>query len=207
MVKHNNVLPNVHMRKYWQRFVRTWFNQVGRKKSRRIQRQKKAAENGIRPIGLLRPQVRPPTIRYNMKLRCGRGFTFDELRAAGVSEKFARTIGISVDHRRKNRCAEGLNANVARLKKYISKLVIASRKSKAKKGIGGLPDDTQKSTITNLKQVSLKVAMPLDKANKRIKARQITKEEKEFKAYATLRKARRDAHNVGKRKEKDEGKI
>jgi len=26
MVKHNNMMPNVHLRKHWNRFVRTWFN-------------------------------------------------------------------------------------------------------------------------------------------------------------------------------------
>lgn len=28
MVKHNNVLPNGHFHKKWQRRVRTWFDQV-----------------------------------------------------------------------------------------------------------------------------------------------------------------------------------
>ena len=34
-----------------------------------------------RPVsGLLRPAVRPPTQRYNMKLRPGKGFTLQELK-------------------------------------------------------------------------------------------------------------------------------
>ena len=43
-----------------------------------------------------------------MKLRLGRGFTLAELREAKIAPKLARTIGISVDHRRRNRCTESL---------------------------------------------------------------------------------------------------
>ena len=38
---------------------------------------------------------------YNVKQRAGRGFTLEEVKAAGLSKKFARTIGIAVDHRRR----------------------------------------------------------------------------------------------------------
>ena len=55
--------------------------------------------------------------------------------AAGISRKVAPTIGISVDHRRKNRSAESLQANVQRLKEYKSKLIVFPRKaSKPKQG-------------------------------------------------------------------------
>merc|ERR1712014_2232 len=97
----------------------------GRKKRRALNRQKKAARLAPRPAaGLLRPVVHPPTQRYNMKLRLGKGFTLDELRAAKIAPKLARTIGISVDHRRRNRCEESLKENVERLKLYKSKLLI-----------------------------------------------------------------------------------
>ena len=47
----------------------------------------------------------------------------------------AKTIGIAVDHRRKNRSAESLQANVQRLKEYKSKLIIFPRKmNKPKQG-------------------------------------------------------------------------
>lgn len=46
------------------------------------------------------------------------------MQAVGLGKKFARTIGISVDHRRRNKSAESLNANVARLKNYLDRLVI-----------------------------------------------------------------------------------
>ena len=43
MVRHNNVIPNVHLKKDWQGRVKTWFDQAGRKKRRRQDRSLKAA--------------------------------------------------------------------------------------------------------------------------------------------------------------------
>ena len=73
MVKHNNVIPNVHLRKHWQKNVRVWLNQAGRKKRRLIARREKAATQGSRPLDMLRPAVRCTTIRYNHRPRIGRG--------------------------------------------------------------------------------------------------------------------------------------
>merc|ERR1712100_825191 len=42
MVKHNNLLPNGHFKKFWQLRVRTWFDQAGQKKRRRLARKEKA---------------------------------------------------------------------------------------------------------------------------------------------------------------------
>merc|ERR1719218_339281 len=72
----------------------------------------------------LRPVVRCPTYKYNLKQRAGRGFTLEELKAAGLSKKFAQTIGISVDHRRRNKSVESLQLNAQRLKEYKSKLIL-----------------------------------------------------------------------------------
>merc|ERR1712146_651345 len=52
-----------------------------------------------------------------------------ELKEAGIPAKLAPTIGIAVDHRRKNSCLESLQANAARLKAYKAKLIIFPRKS------------------------------------------------------------------------------
>ena len=102
-----------HYRKYWQKHVRTWFNQPARAIRRRSHRAEQAKKRFPRPTaGLLRPVVHPPTQRYNYKVRLGRGFTLDELKAAGIPRKQALTIGIAVDHRRKNRCTESLQTNV-----------------------------------------------------------------------------------------------
>eukprot|EP00755_Sulcionema_specki_P000256 Sspe_Gene.3062::Locus_1011_Transcript_69_72_Confidence_0.016_Length_1437::g.3062::m.3062/K02873/RP-L13e, RPL13; large subunit ribosomal protein L13e len=44
-----------------------------------------------------------------MKARQGRGFTLDELKAAGLNAKYARTVGIAVDHRRKSHSEEAMS--------------------------------------------------------------------------------------------------
>ena len=49
-MKHNNILSNGHFHKHWQNYVRTWFNQPGRKKRRRVARQKKALAIAPRPV-------------------------------------------------------------------------------------------------------------------------------------------------------------
>ena len=72
-MKHNNVLPNGHFGKHWQNYVKTWFNQPGRKKRRRVARQNKALAVAPRPVaGPLRPVVRCPTFKYNTKVRQGK---------------------------------------------------------------------------------------------------------------------------------------
>lgn len=55
------------------------------------------------------------------------------LQAAGIHKKTARTIGIAVDPRRRNRSTESLQANVQRLKEYRSKLILFPRKPSAPK--------------------------------------------------------------------------
>lgn len=83
--KRNGVLPNAHFHKSWQDHVRTWFNQPMRKRRRRQARLKRLHATAPRPAsGLLRPAVRCPTIRYNRKLRTGRGFSLEELHVSLV---------------------------------------------------------------------------------------------------------------------------
>ena len=50
--------------------------------------------------------------------------------AAGIPKKYAPTIGIAVDHRRKNRSLEGLQTNVQRLKTFKAKLVVFPRRAR-----------------------------------------------------------------------------
>ena len=142
MVKHNNVIPNIHChKKYCESSrgplkVRLTLNQAGKKKSRRLARAAKAAAIAPRPLQLLRPAVHCPTQRYSAKVRLGKGFTLEELKAAGLTARYARTIGIAVDHRRTNKSAESLAANVARLEEYKSKVIVFPKKrlSKVKSG-------------------------------------------------------------------------
>lgn len=68
--------------------------------------------------------MRCPTLKYNRRVRVGRGFSLQELKAAGISKRYAPTVGIAVDHRRKNLSQEGLDANVQRLKAYRERLVV-----------------------------------------------------------------------------------
>ena len=125
-----------------QRRVKTWLDQPMKKKARRIARAEKAAASAPRPTdGALRPVVRCPTVKYHTRVRAGRGFTLAELKAVGISAKLAPTIGIAVDHRRKNRSEEGFRANVERLNEYKARLVVFPRSpSHPKKGDSSAAD-------------------------------------------------------------------
>jgi large subunit ribosomal protein L13e len=106
-------LPNAHFHKHWQRRIKTWFNQPARKQRRRQARAAKATKVAPRPAGgLLRPVVRCPTIRYNTKVRLGRGFTLEELKAAGLTKYEAKSLGIAVDFRRVNRSVESVEVRL-----------------------------------------------------------------------------------------------
>lgn len=184
-----SVLHANHFHKDWQRRVRTWFNQPGRKVRRRKARFTKAARLGVRPLQLLRPAVRAPTVRYNMKIREGRGFTLAELKEAGIPRKEARGIGICVDHRRRNLSEEGKSLNVTRLKAYKERLIVFPRNpKKPKKG---------DSTGDDLKAETTRSPLPLPAAYEREAPRRITEDERDFKAYRTLRDARADARYAG----------
>merc|ERR1712048_526924 len=123
----------------------------------------------------------------------------EELKEAKIPKKLARTIGIAVDHRRRNRCTESLQENVNRLKMYMSKLLIFPRKS-GKKGIK--KGDTPKSELQNVAQNTLKEIIPVPKPELRVKARAITSEEKEKSAYKVLKKARTDQKYDGAKRMK-----
>mmetsp|Transcript_40043 Transcript_40043/g.95803 ORF Transcript_40043/g.95803 Transcript_40043/m.95803 type:complete len:218 (-) Transcript_40043:95-748(-) len=205
----NHVVPNVHFRKVNgmmhgrnnRVMMRTWLDQAGRKKRRLNTRRAKAAKIAPRPTGgYLRPLVHPPTQRYNMKLRLGKGFTLEELKEAKIPRKLAYTIGIAVDHRRKNRCMESLQLNVERLKLYKSKLLVFPNKH-GKKGVK--KGDTPRSELQNVAQNTLKEIIPIPKPEDIIEARAITAEEKEASAYKTLRKARQDKKFYGARLKKE----
>jgi len=134
----------------------------------------------------------------------GRGFTFEELREAKISPKEAQTIGIAVDHRRRNRSAESLQTNVNRLKLYKSKLLVFPKsRNKVKKG------DTSKAQLENVAQNTLKEIIPIPKPSLRVKARAISADEKDKSAFKLLRKARTNKKYAGakhkKAAEKDGG--
>ncbi|VFQ95174.1 unnamed protein product [Cuscuta campestris] len=194
MVKHNNVIPNGHFKKHWQSYVKTWFNQPARKTRRRNARQKKAVKIFPRPTaGLLRPIVHGQTQKYNMKIRAGRGFSLEELKAAGIPKKLAPTIGISVDHRRRNRSLEGLQVNVQRLKAYKAKLVIFPRRTNKFKAGDSTPEEL--ANATQVKGPIMPIVM--DKPN--VELVKVTEEMKSFRAYDKLRRERTNQRHFGAR--------
>ena len=159
-------------------------------------RAEKAAKAFPRPsAGSLKPVVRGQTVKYNTKTRLGRGFSLEELREAGIPIKFAPTIGISVDHRRKNRSLEGLQANVNRLKAYRSNVVIFPRNAKKPKAFEASLD------AKNVAQHKGAV-LPVVAEKPAVEFVKITKEMKEAKAYGKLRVERANARLVGIRAKK-----
>jgi len=194
--KRNNIIPNGHFHKDWQRRVKGWFNQPARKKRRRDAPLRKAAAVAPRPVEHLRPIVRCPSQRYNTKQRLGRGFSLDELKQAGINRRVARTVGIAVDHRRRNRSLESIQINVQRLKEYQSRLVLFPRKASKPK-----PGDANAEELKLVSQLRGTI-MPIKKLPIRLKARKITAEEKKFSAFTALRRARADKRLKGYREKK-----
>jgi large subunit ribosomal protein L13e len=140
-IKHNQQIQKNHFHKDWQRRVRVHFDQAGRKTRRRNARAAKAAQVAPRPVDRLRPVVRCPTIKYNRRVRAGRGFSLVELKEAGISRKLAPTIGISVDPRRQNLSEESLKANVERLQEFKKRLILFPRRNgKTKSGDASAED-------------------------------------------------------------------
>lgn len=200
MVKHNNVLPNIHLRKHTQRFFKTWFDQPARKHRRAIRRQEKAARIFPRPLEKLRPVVHAQTRKYNSKLRYGRGFTLHEINKAGLTPQFAQTIGITVDHRRHDKSEETLQLNVQRLATYKNKLILFPKKAdKPKKGlVNDATADKLKSADAG-KQNSHKHVLERPAKKLRVKPTKLTKEITAVKAFRKLRQARVNKRYKGKR--------
>jgi large subunit ribosomal protein L13e len=203
-IKHNQKIVKTHFRKDWQRRVRCHFDQPGKKATRRVARQAKAAAVAPRPLDKLRPVVRCPTVRYNRRVRQGRGFTAAELKEAGIPRKFAPTVGIAVDSRRQNLSQESLAANVARLKAYKERLIVFPRRSNApKKG------DT-KANPADIEKVSfVSKALPIEPTDQAIK--EIKKGDMpapiEGGAYMKLRKVRAWHRSQGAREKREKDKA
>lgn len=121
----------------------------------------------------------------------GRGFTISELKLAGIRKKEAKGLGIVVDHRRRSKSEEGQTLNVERLKAYRQRLVVFPRVHGKPKAGDAQGEDLTAHITRDLPAlpVSYKAEGP----------RAITAEEKEFEAFRTLRVARSDARNAGKR--------
>ena len=186
MVKHNNVIPNIHCHKKYLESsrgplkVRLALNQASKKKSRRLARAAKAAALAPAPLQKLRPVVHCPTQKYSAKVRLGKGFTLEELKAAGLSAKYAQTVGIAVDHRRTNKSQESLDLNVARLQAYKANLVILKKGDEAPAQLSG-------------------AIQPIDYSKPALEMQDLTDDIKSFKAFTTMRVARQETRVAGYR--------
>ena len=91
---------------------------------------------------------------------------------------FCKSIGISVDHRRKNRSVESLEMNKNRLLAYVNNLALFPRKAAHPKK--GLVNDSVKDVCANAVQ-HVQLALPV--LNLREKSVLLTKEMKANKVY------------------------
>jgi len=122
-----------------------------------------------------------------------------ELSTAGLSARFARTVGIAVDHRRTNANDDALQLNVERLNTYKSKLILWPRVAdKPKQG------QINDSTAEKLKSAAASTQVsgkPLPRA-KPVQADEftaVTDELKKLNAYNKLRTLRTIKHYTGRR--------
>ncbi|SCU77457.1 LAME_0A01178g1_1 [Lachancea meyersii CBS 8951] len=189
IAKNLPILKN-HFRKHWQERVKVHFDQAGKKVARRSARAAKAAKIAPKPLDLLRPVVKPPTIKYNRKVRAGRGFTLREVRAAGLTPAYARTIGIAVDHRRQNRNQEIFDLNVQRLQEFQSKIIVFPRNAKA-------PEAEQVLSTA----ASFPIAQPVVEQGTR------AVEDNGESAFRTLRLARSEKRHLGIRQKRAQEKA
>jgi len=106
------------------------------------------------------------------------------LQAAKIPKRFAPTIGICVDHRRRNKSVESLQLNTQRLKVYRSKVILFPRNAKKPQ-----KTDATEEEIKLAQQITGPV-MPIKTVVRKEKARAITEDDKKFSPYAVLRTAR-----------------
>ncbi|KAK6141899.1 hypothetical protein DH2020_024361 [Rehmannia glutinosa] len=159
-----------------------------RKTRRRVARQKKVVKIFPRPTaGPFRSIVPRKTLKYNMKVRAGRRFSLEELKAAGIPKKLAPTIGISVDHRRRNHSLEGFQTNVQRLKTYKANVVVFPRRAHEFKAGDSTPEELATAT-----QV-VGPYLPIVREKPTVELVKVTGEMKSFKAYDNLRLERTNA--------------
>jgi large subunit ribosomal protein L13e len=117
--------------------------------------------------------------------------------------EFAKTIGITVDHRRKNRSQESFEANKARLTNYLSKLVLYPKHeghyvSKAKNGI---LNDTPKDQQTVATAPTVNVLAPLVKRVRSVSKIELERLRKSS-AYRSIRQEWNNQRNEGIRQKK-----
>merc|ERR1712048_102654 len=200
MVKHNNVIASAHLRKHWSRRVRCFFNKAAHKKIRAQTRAAKAAASFPNPVSKLRPLVFGQTRKYGSKVKFGRGFTLAELKEAKLTPAFAQSVGIVVDHRRHNKNAEMMEANVKRLNEYKSKVILFPRaEGKPKKGE---INDATAEQLKNATQNTTEGVLAMPALKKRCKIEPLTAEMKNLRIYQKLRQERINKRYEGMRQKR-----
>ena len=161
-----------------------------------------------------------------MKTRYGRGFTLDEIKNAGLNPKYARSIGIAVDHRRQDMSLETRELNVKRLKSYLAKLILfpgkttrklAAKQQKAEPMTDAKKEDKkprkmivpeapkEKLELPAAKEQSdEKKVLPVQEQKLREKPQTITPEMKGTKSFQKLRIERVKERYAGVRKKRAE---
>lgn len=204
MVKGNNELHSSHMRKHWNKWhyigVKCFFNKMAHKKIRAQKRAEKIAALSPRPISKLRPIVMGMTRKYASKVKIGRGFSLQELKAAGISGAFAQTVGIAVDHRRHNKNADTMATNVKRLNDYKAKLILfPAKEGKFKKGMIADSTADKLSSVNKKTCPSTLAVFDVPKVVKTSPNEPITKEMQATKVYQKLRAERTNQRYNGVR--------
>lgn len=197
MGRHMKMITLPHLRKYWQKRVKTWFDQPGRKHRRRQNRENKAKLIAPCPTHKLRPIVRGQTNKYNNKMKLGRGFTLEELKKAGISSAlYAKSIGIAIDCRRKDTNQEAQNQNVNRIKEYLSRMILFPRNPEkpAKKPIVKEATKAQMESAEAKEQNTTKTVIPFPKPEDAYKFEPITDAMKKEITY----KKQRTEHKTAK---------
>lgn len=120
-----------------------------------------------------------------------------ELKEAGITKGYAKSVGIAVDHRRTNLSVESLQANVQRLKEYKSKLIVfpMGRVKKPKTG-----DSTTAECRAAVQTTG--TIQPLPKGKKAVEFVSVSEELKKFRAFTHLRVAVNEAKLAGIRRGK-----
>ena len=151
----------------------------------------------------MRPLVHGQTRKYASKIKFGRGFSLAELKEAKLTQAFARSVGIAVDHRRHNKSAEMQAANVARLQAYKSKLILFPRRdNKPKKGE---INDSDKKLLAQAKNgVAHEILKLPAKAEEAPEFQKVTKEMQAFSASKKTHDLFFEKRDYGRNKRKAE---
>jgi large subunit ribosomal protein L13e len=144
-------------------------------------------------------------VKYNSKVRVGRGFSLAEIKAVGLGKLEARSLGIAVDARRRNRSVNGKQANEQRLREYKANLVVFPRN--AKKTKGGWKADAAADETAVAEQVTAQKVMAPVKAAVAGEFRKISKEEASANVTRSLKAAWNDARLVGYRAKRAQEKA